>query len=225
MKKEDSSDVVANFFGKKGGSAGFNVGVGVRKKIWDMYIGAGKKEDFCPLCLKNKISNASQNSGFNACHIVADKFIYKEDLQSVFYLYPGCSSCNQECADLCLLDYLYGRGRYNVLRKLMWSVYSAYLQEYQTVLREEDRLCWRVLKHLYGSEKFPAGGGICRENEKVIYEMARNVHQEMMLKEQQRLIMEMGTLQHQMTLNLCSEIKPMRLNFYFYFINYDEGYE
>ena len=210
LKKEDS---LSSFFKKPS----FTISSGIRKRIWEMYMGGpGKKEDFCPLCLQQKIQNASQNSGFNACHMVADKFMLQEDLskQSVYYLFPGCAVCNQECADLCILDYLYGRGRYTILRRVMWSIYSAYVQEYQAVLREEDRLCWKVIKNLYGSEKFPAGGGIHRDNEKAIYEMARNVHTERMLEEQQRLLLEMQTVQTQMTLNVNSDIKPMRLNYW-----------
>lgn len=204
---------MSSFFKKPSSSSSVTITAGIRKRIWEMYIGAGKKEDFCPLCLQQKIQNAAQNSGFNACHMVADKFMFQDDLQSIYYLFPGCSVCNQECADLCILDYLYGRGRYNILRKVLWSIYSSYIQEYHSVLREEDRLCWKVIKNLYGSEKFPSGGGIHRDNEKAIYEMARNVHNEHMLENQQRLLMEMQTVQHQMTLNVNSDIKPMRLNY------------
>lgn len=182
-----------------------------RKRVWEMYFGPGVKQTLCPLCGTNEIQNSAQNSGFNLCHIVADKFMLDKDLTNVFYFYPGCSSCNQECADLCILDYLYGRGRYNQLRTMIWAIYSSYSAQYQSELSKDSDVCWKLLRNLYGSERFPAGGGIY--NEKHIYELARTVHHEKLIEKTKDLLKELDKTKEQMMINMNEEIKPKRFKF------------
>jgi hypothetical protein len=183
-----------------------------RKRIWEMYFGPGVKQTLCPLCGVTEIQNTTQNSGFNLCHIVADKFMFEKDMNNIFYFYPGCGVCNQECADLCILDYLYGRGRFNQLRSMIWAIYSSYLAQYQSELSKDSDVCWKIIQYLYGSERFPAGGGIY--NEKQIYELARTVHHEKLIEKTNKLLTELQSTKNQMMLNMTEEIKPKRLKLY-----------
>lgn len=59
----------------------------LRTQIWETYMGVGVRSDACPLCGVNQIQNYQSNSGFQACHIIADKWSLKE--LNVYYLYPG----------------------------------------------------------------------------------------------------------------------------------------
>jgi len=59
----------------------------LRTQIWETYMGVGVRSDVCPLCGVNQIQNFQSNSGFQACHVVADKWALKE--LNVYYLYPG----------------------------------------------------------------------------------------------------------------------------------------
>lgn len=177
-----------------------------------MYFGPGVKQTLCPLCGITEIQSTNQNSGFNLCHIVADKFMFEKDMNNIFYFYPGCGVCNQECADLCIFDYLYGRGRYNQLRTMIWAIYSSYSSQYQSELAKESDVCWKVLQYLYGSERFPSGGGIY--NEKHIYELARTIHHEKLIDKNKRLLQEIQTINEQMILNMSGEIKTKKLKLY-----------
>jgi hypothetical protein len=62
----------------------------LRTQIWETYMGVGVRSDACPLCGVNQIQNYQSNSGFQACHVVADKWSLKE--LNVYYLYPGLFS-------------------------------------------------------------------------------------------------------------------------------------
>lgn len=59
----------------------------LRTQIWETYMGVGIRSEACPLCGVNQIQNFQSNSGFQACHVVADKWSLKE--LNVYYLYPG----------------------------------------------------------------------------------------------------------------------------------------
>jgi hypothetical protein len=190
---------------KYGGSS--NIPQSLRKRVWELHVGIGVKETTCPLCGTNRI-NASQNSGFQACHIVADKYLYKRELNAL-YLYPGCQVCNNECADLCILDFLYVRERYKELRSLIWNVFTAFTTQHEDELAYHEGLCWRVIQHLYGRVKFPAGGGIV--NEKQIYEIARTEQYSHLLKELQGVNARLQELAKQMNAVISSDIKPLKL--------------
>lgn len=146
-----------------------NIQQNLRKRIWELYIGIGVKEATCPLCGTNTIS-VVQNSGFQACHVVADGYHTSKKL-TVFDVFPGCATCNNECADACLIDFLYNRQRFGELRRFMWNVYTAFITQHADELAHHERMCWRVIQHLYGRARYPAGGGIV--NEKQVYEIAR----------------------------------------------------
>lgn len=190
----------------KGGGESVKITANLRVQIWELYIGKGIKRATCPLCGLNELLGPAQNSGFQACHVVASKFSpaassaaptgaagksnesthFVPPLSTVppvggttgaaggaaniFYLFPGCQTCNNECAEQCLLDFLYTRLRYKQLRAFIWSVFSTYTTLHEGELAQHEGLCWRVLDHLYGPKRFPAGGGI--ENRWAIYQLA-----------------------------------------------------
>lgn len=139
----------------------------LKKAIWDTYIGTHKKEELCPICSLQKVYQII-NSGFEAAHIVAEKYMGDVEL-SVLYLIPSCSSCNNEMRDICLLDYLFVRGRLNQLRKILRIIYNQFIT--LNVLNSEDKCIWKILDHLYGKGRFAAGGGLM--NSTGIYEIAR----------------------------------------------------
>lgn len=140
----------------------------LKKAIWDLYIGVGIQRTLCPICNVNTIAN-NTNSGFEAAHVVARRWFDGE--LNVYYAYPSCNVCNNQCEELCLLDYMYIRNNLHSLRRFIISVYKAYLCEHAHTLALEDRYSWRILQHLYGEERFSAGGGIVHT--KAIYEIAR----------------------------------------------------
>jgi len=142
--------------------------VQLKRAIWDMYIGPHVKEATCPLCGTARIERNS-NSGFDAAHVVARKFLDKE--LSVYYLYPSCASCNNQCDDLCLLDYMWCRQRIAQLRRFIMAVFEAFVAEHKHDLTDESRYAWKVVEYLYGKETFKAGGGL--QNAKQVYEVAR----------------------------------------------------
>jgi hypothetical protein len=139
----------------------------LKRAIWDTYIGTHKKEEVCPICSLQKVYQII-NSGFEAAHIVAEKFMGDVEL-SVLYLIPSCSSCNNEMRDICLLDYLYVRGRLNQLKRILRIIYNQFISLH--VLNGEDKCIWKILDYLYGKNRFPAGGGLA--NSTGIYEIAR----------------------------------------------------
>lgn len=150
-----------------------NISPDLKRAIWDLYIpgGAATKTAYCPLCGKGVIER-NVNSGYEAAHIVADKFFPPGRKLSIYYLYPSCSSCNNLCQDLCILDFLYLYARYKLLQQMMENIYHIYVEEHPN-LSLKDRLIWNVLHHLYGGEQFSAGGGLI--NQKPIFEMAKSV--------------------------------------------------
>lgn len=156
----------------------------LRKAVWDLYIGIGVAEALCPLCGITRIQR-NTNSGFECAHIVASKF-YTGDTLTTLYAYPSCSSCNNDCSDLCILDYLFVRQRYTVLRKMLWAIYTHYAVQHPD---EDHPVAWKVIRHLYGFDRYPAGGGIV--NYRPIYEMARHEQLQQTLKRTQELNAEL----------------------------------
>ena len=186
-----------------------NISQTLRKRVWELYIGVGISEATCPLCGTSRISKVL-NSGFQACHIVADKYLTQSSAPlTVFDLFPGCQICNNECADLCILDYLYGRERYVELRKLIWNVYTAFTTQHEAELSQHEGMCWRIIQHLYGNTRYPSGGGIT--NEKQIYEIARTEQYAHLVRDSQQLTTRMRQVSEHMVQVMSSEIKPMKL--------------
>ena len=184
-----------------------NADINLKKIIWDRYIGPGVKETLCPLCSTFKIEN-SVNSGFVAAHLVAAKFICEEKL-NVFHVYPSCSSCNSECGDLTVFDYLFCRQRMNALKRLLNSIYRVFMEENGHNMSSEYNLIWKVLDHLYGPKRYPAGGGII--NTKPIYEIARGEQLVMLGEKLRDMTLELQRISNEYQLVASSEIKPFML--------------
>lgn len=184
-----------------------NADINLKKIIWDRYIGPGIKETLCPLCSTFKIEN-SVNSGFIAAHLVASKYVI-EDKLNIFHVYPSCASCNSECGDLTVFDYLFCRQRTNALKKLINSVYRIFIEENGSNMLPEYHLIWKVLDHLYGPTRYPAGGGII--NTKPIYEIARGEQLIILAERLNTLTRELQKLSNEYQLVANSEIKPFML--------------
>jgi hypothetical protein len=183
-----------------------NVTPTLKKIIWDMYVGIGKQEALCGLCGINRIKN-NTNSGFEAAHVIARGFLTEE--LTVYYLYPSCSVCNNECKELCVFDFLYARQRIVELRKAIMIIYKRYITEHEHELEPQDRLAHLILDHLYGPKRFPAGGGI--QNTKQIYEIARSEQYEYLREQTKELERQLGEIQIQRSWLWDAVIKPMRL--------------
>ncbi len=178
----------------------------LKKQIWSTFVGDGVRETVCPLCGINKIYQFN-NSGFEACHIIARKFSTEQP--SVYYLTVGCSSCNNNCADLCVLDYLFCTHRLTALRNMIRIIYAKFLEEHHHTLANDNRLIWNVLDHLYGSRRFPAGGGI--SNTKQIYEIARSEQLVALSSQITDLSKTLCQLSVEYAMVAETEIKPMQL--------------
>ena len=59
----------------------------LRQQIWDIYIGIGLKSAQCPLCGLKTIYNTQKNSGFEAAHIIADKWFTNDMPLNCLYLF------------------------------------------------------------------------------------------------------------------------------------------
>lgn len=180
----------------------------LKRAIWDLYVGAGQRETQCLLCGVHKIY-ATQNSGFEAAHVVARSF-FVGDL-TIYSLIPSCASCNNECENMCLLDFLWVRSRIAPLRRIIMTIYNAFVTQYAHELATKDRMAWRVLEHLYGPSRYPAGGGII--NTKAIYEIARAEQYAALVEEAARYAAQQQALATQMRALTEAEIKPMKFGF------------
>jgi hypothetical protein len=180
----------------------------LRRQIWDTYMGPANKKGFCGLCGINQISNYDSNGGFEACHVVAEKYMRGDDL-NVYYLYPGCASCNNQCGVLCILDYLWGRERFQELRKFISAVYKQFIAEHDFELSDEGKLAHNIIMHLYGNERFPAGGGMV--NMKQILEVARLVQYENLIQEGELVTKALQQNAKMLNLLMGSKIKMMKL--------------
>lgn len=182
------------------------VSVALKRAIWDMYIGMGVQKTFCPICGINQISN-NVNSGFEAAHVVARRYFSGE--MNVYYAYPSCSSCNNQCEDLCLLDFFYVRNNLHALRQFIMKVYQCYLIEHSHHLALEDRYSWRIIHHLYGPERFLTGGGII--NTKAIYEIARVEELHLLTAEVCEVSKRLKDISDRLCVVSQTKILPMRL--------------
>jgi len=180
----------------------------LKRAIWDLHVGPGVKEALCPLCGVHGI-NATQNSGFEAAHIVARKF-FVGDL-NLFSFVPSCGGCNNECEDLCVLDFLWVRARLSPLRRIIMTIYNAFMAQHAHELAYADRMAWRVLEHLYGPSRYPAGGGIV--NTKAIYEIARAEQYFALVEECMALAAKQQALAIQLRALTEAIIQPMKFGF------------
>lgn len=146
-----------------------NITPALKKAVWDMYVGTNTNEALCFLCGRAKLYK-SKNSGWEAAHIVARRWFIGQ--LNRYAVVPSCQSCNNECSDMCVFDYLFGRRRYGSIRKIAWAIYSGYLEEYPEEVESFDFMAWRLIYNLFGKETYPVGGGI--QSEKRIYEIIRS---------------------------------------------------
>jgi hypothetical protein len=180
----------------------------LRRRIWEVYIGIGIKASKCPLCDFNEIKNFDQNSGFQACHIVADGFLDEVNL-NVFYLFPGCQTCNIECSEMCLFDFLYNRFRFKQLSNMIKNVCNVFKAQNADFFVESETTFCNILDHLYGPERFPAGGGIiCRKN---IYEYARCIEINEVNETLSKLYKQIESTSKYLRVVCETQIKPEKL--------------
>jgi hypothetical protein len=121
----------------------------------------------------------------------------------------GCSSCNNECSSLCLLDFLWCRGRITPLRNLMSCVFNTFINEHKNDMKPIDLQGHKIIEHLYGENRFPAGGGI--KNTQQIYEVARLVHYQELIEEGAQLSKKLKENAESLTLLMESKIQMMKL--------------
>lgn len=186
--------------------ASSNITPALKKAVWDFYMGIGVQKALCSMCGINTLL-ANTNSGFECAHVVARNFFY-EDL-NVYYLFPSCSVCNNQCREMCVWDFLYVRGRLGPLRKAIMAIYTAYLVEHEHELAPQDRMAHLILDHLYGQKRFPLKGGI--ENTRQIYEIARIAQYEYLREQSAALERQLEEIQIQRRQLMEADIKPMRL--------------
>ncbi len=89
------------------------------------------------------------------------------------------------------------------------AIYNAYLEVHADTLSTEDKMIWKVLDHLYGPERFKAGGGL--QNTRQVYEIARECQYTALVEEAALLAKKMDTVAQQMKRLLEYEIKPNRI--------------
>lgn len=184
-----------------------NISKQLKLATWETYLGIGVQSAPCPICGLN-ILYKSLATGFETAHIVASTFVSTED-NSVLYLYPCCSPCNNECRTLCLLDYMYGRGRLKQLREMLASLYKAFTDLHHYDLAQHDHMMWKVVRYLYGPERFKAGGGL--ENTRQIYELCRMIQYQQLLDEARDLGEKMEMNSRNIKELMMCEIKPMQI--------------
>lgn len=178
----------------------------LKRQCWERHIGIGVIESACPMCGINRIYN-NINSGFQVCHLISQRYL-NEDL-TLLYAYPGCASCNNECGDLSIFDFLWCRGRINQLKKLMMSMYELFLLSHGDELAQHDRMAWKVIEHLYGFRKFPAGGGLV--NRKQILELCRMEQYRLLAKESAKLAKKLAQLGSDMSDLMECKIETLNL--------------
>jgi len=183
-----------------------NITPTLKKAVWDFYMGIGVQKAICSLCGIN-IIYGNTNSGFECAHVVARNFFLEE--LSIYYLFPSCAVCNNQCRDLCVWDFMYARNRLGPLKKAILTIYKFYIVEHEHELAPQDRMAHLILDHLYGPKRFPIGGGI--HNTKQIYELARMEQYEYLREESLKLERQLEDMHIQRRRLLEAEIKPMRL--------------
>ena len=131
-----------------------NIPPTLRLTCWDVYIGPGVQKTTCFLCGLYEISKTT-NNGFQALHIIAEKF---NPNVNIFFIYPGCAACNSECDVLCMFDFLYVRGRYRQLKHILWQIFTLFTERRGEELHYYNNSMARVIQHLYGYNRFRSGG-------------------------------------------------------------------
>ena len=146
-----------------------NISPQLKKLIWELYIGKHTQKAHCPLC-QIQLLDTRVNSGFEAAHIVAERYFDSTFQTNELYLFPTCDKCNNECADTTIFDYLWCRARFKELESMISAVFNRFIEINNDTLVDHHRLAPMVLEHLYGQHRFRAGGGII--NKQQIYKIA-----------------------------------------------------
>ncbi len=178
-----------------------SISANLKKMAWEVFIGIGVKEALCSLCLTYKI-NSTINSGFEIGHIISAKYI--NDL-NILYCYPICNICNNECSDSTIFDFLFVRGRYKQLKKLINQIYNVYVNQGDSLCIENSLNMWTLLDTLYGKKRFPAGGFII--NSRSIYEIARSEHVKYIRNKILQITKELSVLSTELENVVSTEIK------------------
>jgi hypothetical protein len=152
----------------------------LRITVWEMYMGPNVHSGKCLLCGETEISRVKVKQ-WEAAHIVAKKYHTRKPVR--YDLLPACTACNNQCADICIFDYLLGRERYKALEKIIRTIYRAF-QEQSPLIFQDELKCeaWRVLRKFYAGKQFMAGGGL--QNQRTIYQLAQNTQ---LLEEREKL--------------------------------------
>lgn len=200
-EEEEKPEIIKTFFKKPHQQ---NITTNLRRQIWELYIGHNHKIAPCPLCGIEKISNHDTYGGFEACHIVSRKFFQGMDL-NVYYLFPGCNICNNNCSTDCLLDYMFCRGRLSLLKQMLSKIINAFINENVHTMSADVLLGHKIIDYLYGTNRFRIGGGIV--NRRPIYEMARMVHYNQLVDEGAKLAKMIKKNAKQLENLMESEIK------------------
>ena len=112
---------------------------------------------------------------------------------------------------MCVLDFLWVRARITALRRIIMTIYTAFVTQHAHELAPADRMAWRVLEHLFGPSRYPAGGGIV--NTKASYEIARAEQYAALVEEAARYAQEQQALALQLRALTEVDIKPMKFGF------------
>jgi len=155
-----------------------NIPLTMQKSIWDTHMGTGTKEAPCPLCGINMIQCPSKRCGLELAHIVCEKYFMGEP--SPLSLYPSCVSCNNKCGEMCILDFLFVAGRGKQLENLLLSVHKCFVMQNRDLERGQ-LMMHNVINHLYGWERYKAGGGL--QNDWDILHIARSLHMQQLNEE------------------------------------------
>ncbi len=184
-----------------------SVPVAIKRSAWDLYIGVGVTEALCPLCDTNTIRRDA-NSGFEGAHVIAQKW-FDDGALSVLYIVPSCTMCNNECSSMCLLDFMFVRGgkRLPLLRRILMTIYTAFVAQHQHALSADFRMAHRVLDHLYGSHKWSTGG---IQNVVPIFEMARNEQLHALSEKAASLSRQLQDVAAEMQQLAEAEVKPLK---------------
>jgi hypothetical protein len=141
----------------------------LRRECWAIHVGSNVKSATCPFCGVHTITN-NVDAAWQSMHIVPS--VWCEE-QTAYNLVPGCASCNNNMGTVNALDYLWDNFRVDALKRVCMNVYEAFAQRNAEHIHEFNETVWKVVRHLFGHDAYPAGGGITCMNEESIYNVLR----------------------------------------------------
>jgi hypothetical protein len=154
-----------------------------RKLAWDFHFGPHTKETVCIFCNVNNMVKVDKGS-WHASHIVGRTYLENPaTMKNPLYLIPGCAACNLELGNSCALGLLWERGHIDAIKTLSLRVFEAYAQLNPQHMTFYENIIWKLIRGLYGSEKFPLGGGISVRYEEPIYKLLAIYQMQLLEKE------------------------------------------